>query len=64
MITEWLRLEGVVRELYDVAVLPGVVRPKLLGLSGEELARTITVAGPARAAVPRGPRPRCAGSLR
>lgn len=63
-ITEWLRLEGVVRELYDVAVLPGVVRPKLLGLSGEELARTITVAGPARAAVPRGPRPRCAGSLR
>ena len=28
---EWLRLEGAVKELYDVVVLPGVVRPKMLG---------------------------------
>ncbi len=43
-VVEWLRLQGVVRELYDVAVLPGVLRPRLLGPTSEETARTITVA--------------------
>lgn len=28
----WLRLGGVVRELYDIAVLPGAKRPMLVGL--------------------------------
>lgn len=40
----WLRLEGVVEELYDVAVLPGVRRPMALGLKTDEIRRTITVA--------------------
>ncbi len=33
----WLRFEGAVEELYDVAVLPGVVRPKALGFQTDEI---------------------------
>lgn len=40
----WLRLEGVVEELYDVAVLPGVRRPMALGLKTDEIRRTISMA--------------------
>jgi uncharacterized protein (TIGR03032 family) len=36
-------IEGVVRELYDVAVLPGVRRPSALGFKTEEIRRTITI---------------------
>ena len=32
-----MTIEGVVQELYDVAVLPGVVRPGLVGLKTEEI---------------------------
>ena len=39
----WLRIEGNVRELYDVIVLPGVVRPAGLGATFEELRRIIAV---------------------
>ena len=42
----WLRIEGVVEELYDVAVLPGVRRPMALGLKTDEIRRTITVGAP------------------
>ena len=42
----WLRIEGVVEELYDVAVLPGVRRPMAIGLKTDEIRRIITVAGP------------------
>jgi uncharacterized protein (TIGR03032 family) len=45
-IAHWLRLDGVVEELYDVAVLPGVRRPMALGLVSEEIQRTITVGDP------------------
>ncbi len=38
-----LTIEGVVRELYDVAVLPGVVMPSALGFKTEEIRRTITI---------------------
>jgi uncharacterized protein (TIGR03032 family) len=38
-----LRVEGMVRELYDVAVLPGVGRPMALGFKTEEIQRTIAV---------------------
>jgi uncharacterized protein (TIGR03032 family) len=38
----WVRLEGMVRELYDVAVLPGVIRPTALGFKNEEIQRIIT----------------------
>ena len=36
-------IEGVVRELYDVAVLPGVLRPSALGFKTDEIRRTITI---------------------
>jgi uncharacterized protein (TIGR03032 family) len=39
----WLRLEGMVSELYDVAVLPGVVRPTVMGFKSDEIRRTIAV---------------------
>ncbi|HMR32072.1 MAG TPA: TIGR03032 family protein [Geminicoccaceae bacterium] len=42
----WLRLEGVVDELYDVAVLSGVRRPMALGFKTDEIRRTLSV-GPA-----------------
>ncbi|MBK7824901.1 TIGR03032 family protein [Nannocystis sp.] len=42
----WLRLDGVVEELYDVAALPGVQRPMALGLQSDEIQRTITIGEP------------------
>lgn len=42
-IVHWLRLEGVIGELYDVAVLPGVVRPTALGFKTDEVRRAITI---------------------
>ena len=50
-IAHWIRLSGVVTELYDVAVLPGVRRPMALGLKADDIRRTITIApGPAAGA--------------
>jgi uncharacterized protein (TIGR03032 family) len=42
-IVHWLRLEGVVTELYDVVALPAVIRPMALGFRTDEIRRTITV---------------------
>lgn len=42
----WLRLEGVVSELYDVAVLPGVLRPMALGFRTDEIERTLSIGQP------------------
>lgn len=39
----WVRLEGVVRELYDVAVLPGVKRPCAIGFKTDEVKHIISV---------------------
>jgi uncharacterized protein (TIGR03032 family) len=39
----WLRVEGLVRELYDVAVLPGVARPMALGFKTDEIQRLIAI---------------------
>jgi uncharacterized protein (TIGR03032 family) len=39
----WLRLQGVVRELYDVAIIPGVIRPMLLGFKTDEIKRMVSV---------------------
>jgi uncharacterized protein (TIGR03032 family) len=39
----WLHLAGVINELYDVAVLPGVTRPMLVGVEGPEIERTISL---------------------
>lgn len=37
----WLWMEGVVEELYDVAVLPGVRRPMAIGFRTDEIRRVI-----------------------
>ena len=42
-IVHWLRVEGIVEELYDVAVLPGVRRPMAIGFVSDEIRRVITV---------------------
>ncbi len=42
-IVHWLRLEGVVEELYDVVALPGVSRPMALGFKTDEIRRTLMV---------------------
>jgi uncharacterized protein (TIGR03032 family) len=41
--TDWVRIEGVVRELYDVAVLPNVRRPSLIGFKGDEVKFLISI---------------------
>jgi uncharacterized protein (TIGR03032 family) len=42
-IVHWLRLDGMVEELYDVVVLPGVQRPMALGFKTDEIRRVITI---------------------
>lgn len=44
-IVEWVRIEGVVRELYDVVTLPGVKRPQALGFKSDEITRVLSVEG-------------------
>ena len=44
-IVHWLRIEGVVRELYDVCALPGVRRPMALGFKTDEIRRVISIGG-------------------
>lgn len=40
-----LRIEGVVEELYDVQVLPGVRQPMAIGLKTDEIRRVISIGG-------------------
>jgi len=42
-IAHWLQIEGIITELYDVQVLPGVRCPMSLGLKTDEIRRLITV---------------------
>ncbi|MCA9715415.1 MAG: TIGR03032 family protein [Myxococcales bacterium] len=42
-LVHWLRIEGVVRELYDVVILPGARRPMALGFKTDEIRRMITM---------------------
>jgi uncharacterized protein (TIGR03032 family) len=39
----WVRIDGLVTELYDVAVLPGAARPMALGFKTDEINRLIAV---------------------
>jgi uncharacterized protein (TIGR03032 family) len=39
----WLRLEGMVSELYHVVALPGVTRPMALGFKSEEIQHTLAL---------------------
>ena len=43
---DWVRIEGVVDELFDVAYLPNVRCPSAIGLKGPEIERILSVAGP------------------
>lgn len=40
---QWLRIEGIVEELYDVVALPGVKRPMAIGFQTDEIHRIVTV---------------------
>jgi uncharacterized protein (TIGR03032 family) len=40
---EWLRIEGVVRELYSVALLPGVRNPASIGFGNDEVHRMVNI---------------------
>jgi uncharacterized protein (TIGR03032 family) len=42
-VVQWVRLEGMVSELYDIAVLPGVVRPMALGFKTREIEQILTI---------------------
>lgn len=44
-IVHWLHLDGVVEELFDVVVLPGVRQPQALGLQGDAIERLVTFPG-------------------
>lgn len=41
--TGWAWIEGVVRELYDVAIIPNVRRPSLIGFKSEEVRYVISI---------------------
>jgi uncharacterized protein (TIGR03032 family) len=43
-VVEWIRIEGPISELYDVALLPGVRCPSAVGLKGSEIGRTVSIA--------------------
>ena len=42
-VAHWLQFEGVVEELYDVQVLPGVRRPMALGFMNDEIRRHVSI---------------------
>ncbi|NQV80045.1 MAG: TIGR03032 family protein [Alphaproteobacteria bacterium] len=42
-VVHWLRIEGIVEELYDVAVLPGIRRPMAIGTKSDEIRRVISI---------------------
>jgi hypothetical protein len=39
----WVRIEGVVRELYDVAFIPGIRNPSAIGFKAHEIFRVISI---------------------
>ena len=47
-LVQWVRLEGAVWKMYDVAVMLGVVRPMALGLRQEAIRRTISIGDPVK----------------
>ena len=42
-ILHWLRIEGVVEELFGVTALPGVLAPRAVGFKNDEIARSISL---------------------
>ncbi len=45
-IAHWVEVEGLISELYDVAILPDVRRPMALGFKNDEISRFITIDHP------------------
>ena len=41
-IVHWLRIEGIIEELYDVGILPEVQRPMALGFKTDEIRRVLS----------------------
>jgi len=46
MSEHWIRVEGVVHELYDTIALPRITRPKLLGFKNKEIHRMLRIEQP------------------
>ncbi len=44
-IVHWLRIGGVIQELYDVVFLPGLRRPSALGFQTDEVRRVLSIGG-------------------
>jgi uncharacterized protein (TIGR03032 family) len=42
-VVHWLRIEGAVEELYDVVILPNVVKPKAFGFKTDEIRHNVWV---------------------
>ena len=42
-VAHWIRLEGVVTELYDVVTLAGVTRPSVIGFQTDEIRRVLSL---------------------
>jgi uncharacterized protein (TIGR03032 family) len=42
-VVHWLRFEGLVNELYDVVVLPGVTRPSSIDFRGQDVNNVISI---------------------
>ena len=46
-IVHWLRIDGLIQELYDVVALPDIRRPMAVGFVADDIRRTLNVAEPA-----------------
>ncbi len=42
-VAHWLKVEGLISELYDIAVLPDVHRPMALGFKSDEICRFVSI---------------------
>jgi uncharacterized protein (TIGR03032 family) len=42
-VVHWLRLQGVVTELYDVLTLPKMTRPSMIGFRSQEIRRVVSI---------------------
>ena len=42
-LVHWLRLEGIISELFDAVVIPGVKRPAAIGFRSDEVRRILTI---------------------
>ena len=40
-LTDWIRIKGIITELFDVAVMPGVARPRAIGFKDDEINRVL-----------------------